>query len=59
MIVKKSGLGILNPVASAQENYLSSIWWIMELVQAVTGGGVFSNADHLRTLSEEIHDGNK
>ena len=26
---------------------------------AVTGGGKFSNAEHLRTLSEEQHDGKK
>ena len=27
-----------------------------ELLRAVTGGGAFSKADHLRTLSEERHD---
>ena len=29
------------------------------MVQAVTGGGEFSNADYLRTLSEELCDGKK
>ena len=29
----------------------------MELVRALTGGGAFPNANHLRNLSEEIHDG--
>ena len=53
MPVKKYGLGLLNLVTSSQEKYLSSQRGITELVQAVTGGGAFSNADHLRTLSEE------
>ena len=44
---------------SSQEKYLSSTWGIAELVQAVAGGGAFSNADHLRTLSEEQRDRNK
>ena len=30
-----------------------------ELVRAVTGGGAISNANHLRTLSEEQRDRNK
>ena len=53
MTVKKSGLGILNPVMSAQEKYLSSQRGSAELVRAVTGGGAFSNTNHLRTLSEK------
>ena len=57
--VKKSGLGILNPVTSAQEKYLSSKWGSVELVWAVTGVGEFSSADHLYTLGEEICDGKK
>ena len=56
MPVKKSGLGILNPVTSAQEKYISYQQESAELVRAVTGGGEFSNADHLRTLSEESRD---
>ena len=59
MSVKKSGLGILNPVTSAQEKYLSYQRGSVELVRAVTGGGAFSNYDHLRTLGEERHDGKK
>ena len=60
MPVKKSGLGILNLVMSAQEEYLRSTRGSVELVWAVTGGGVgFSNIDHLRTLSEERRDGKK
>ena len=54
--VKESGLGLLNPVTSAQEKYLSSNRGSVELVQAVTGGGAFSNANNLRTLSEERRD---
>ena len=37
--VKKSGLVLLNPVMSAQENYLSSKQGNAELVQAMAGGG--------------------
>ena len=51
MPVKKSGLGFLNPVTSAQENYLSYTQGSAELVRAGNGGGVFSNADNLQTLS--------
>ena len=53
MPVRKAGLGILNPVASAQEKYLSSMWGSVELTRSVKGWGGFSNSDHLRILSEE------
>ena len=56
---KKYRLGLLNPVTSSQENYLSSQRGSAELVRAVTGGGEFSNAEHLRTLCEERRDGKK
>ena len=56
MTVKKSGLGVLNLVTSAQEKYLSSMWGSAKLVEAVTEGGAFSNADHLRILGEERRD---
>ena len=59
MPVNKSGLVLLNPVTSSQEKCLSSIRGSAELVRAVTGGGAFSNADHLRTLSEERRGGKK
>ena len=52
MPVKKSVLGLLNPVTSAQKKYLISQWGSTELVWAVAGGGC-SNANNLRTLSEE------
>ena len=57
MPVKKSGLRLLNPVTSSQEKYLIYTRGSPELVQAVTGGGSFSNSDHLQTLSEEWLDG--
>ena len=57
MSVRKSGLGFLNPVTSDQEKYLRSTRGSLELIWAVTGGGELSNADHLRILSEERHDG--
>ena len=59
MPVKKSVLRLLNPVMSAQEKYLSSQRGNVELVHAVIEGGAFSNANHLRTLSEERRDGKK
>ena len=57
MQVRKSELGLLIPVTSAQENHLSSTRGSAELARAVTGGGKFSNANHLRTLSEDRRDG--
>ena len=57
--VNKSGLGLLNPVMSEQEKYLSSQQGSAELVQSMNRGGELSNAYHLRNLSEEICDGKK
>ena len=59
MPVNKAVLGILNPVTSSQEKSLRSQQGSMELVQDMTRGGELSNADHLRTLSEEQCDGEK
>ena len=59
MQVKKSVLGLLNSVTSAQEKYLSSIRGSEELVYSMTGGGAFSNSDHLWTLNEERCERNK
>ena len=53
MPVKKSVMGLLNPVASAQEKFLRSTRDSAELLQVVPGGGGFSSANHLWTLSEE------
>ena len=39
MLVSKSGLGLMNPVTSAQEKYLSSTGVSAELTQSVTGWG--------------------
>ena len=47
MPVKKARLGLLNPLTSYQEKYLSSTGGRVELVRAVMGGKAFSNADHL------------
>ena len=57
--VKKYGLGILNAVTPDKEKCLIYKRGSSELVQAVTGGGALSNADHLRTLSEGRRDGKK
>ena len=59
MTVKKSGLGLLNPVMSPQEKYSISTQGSAELVREVKGGGGFSNTKHLRNLSEERRDGKK
>ena len=59
MPFKKFGMGLLNPVTSSQEKYLSYHQGKAELFWDVTGGGEFYNADHLRTLSEERLDGKK
>ena len=59
MPFNKAGLGLLNPVISAQEEYLSSTRGSAELLQAVTRGGAFSNDNHLWNLSEERCDRKK
>ena len=59
MPINKSRLGLLNPVTPSQRKYLSSLWVSAELVRAVKVGGAFSNADHLRTISEERRDRKK
>ena len=56
MTVKISGLGLLNPVTSTQDKYLRSQRGSVELIRAGTGGGAFSNSNHLRKLEEERHD---
>ena len=56
MTVNKDEVGLLNPVTSAHEKYLIPHWGSAELVQAVTGGGAFSNTYHIWALSEEICD---
>ena len=53
MPVKKAILGLLNPLTSAKEKYLSSQQGSAELIRYVTGEvGAFSNVDHLRALGE-------
>ena len=59
MLVKKSGLGLLNSVTSTNEKYLSSKRSRTELIQDVMGEGVFSNGNHLLALREERRDGKK
>ena len=59
MNVNKYGLGILNAVTSAQGKYLRSQRGSVERVRAVTGGGAFSNAHQIQTLSEERRDRKK
>ena len=47
MPVNKSGMGILNPVTSANNKELSLKHASTEFIQAVMGVGIFSNANHL------------
>ena len=46
MPVKKSGLGLLNPLTSANEKYLISQRASTELIRYLTGEGKLSNSDH-------------
>ena len=59
MPIKVDGLSLLNPVTPVKENYLSYQKGRVELIRYVPGGGTFSNADQLRTLGEEMRDGQK
>ena len=57
--VKKDRLGLLNPVASAKENELSSQKGSAELIWAVMGGGEFYKAKHILAPGEERRDRQK
>ena len=59
MPINMDGLGLLNPVTPAKEKYLISHRVSAELIQEMMGGGALSNANHLRTLWEEMRDGQK
>ena len=59
MPVKKSGLGLLNPVTSANKKYLSLERASTELIRAVIVESVFSNANCLLALREERRDEKK
>ena len=58
-MVKKDRLGFLNPVTSSKVKYSSSQQASAELIWDVTGGGPFSNEDHLLALREERGDWHK
>ena len=53
ILVNKYGLGLLNPVTSTNEKYLSSQRAITEFIRGMKGEGNFSNSDHLLTNREE------
>ena len=59
MLIKMNGLGLLNTVTSVKKKYLSSQRGSAGLIRDVTGGGGFSNSDHIRTLGEERRDRQK
>ena len=48
--VKKSGMGLQNPVMSAQEKYTSSLHASDELIVAVKGKQVFSTSGHIQEV---------
>ena len=52
MTVNEPGLGLLNPVTSEREKYLSSRRGSAVLIWTLAGGGAFSNVDNLWTLGE-------
>ena len=53
MMVKRSGIGLQDPVMSSNDKYLISLRASSELIGAVTGEIKFSTADHLLALREE------
>ena len=57
MPIKKSRLGLLNPVTAVKEKYLSSQRASAELICALTEGGALYNADHLLAPRQERRDG--
>ena len=59
MPIKVAGLGLLNPVTSEKEIYLSFHRGSAELISDVTGGGAFTNSNNLRMLREERREGQK
>ena len=59
MLVNKAGLGLLDLVTSVNEKYRSLKRPRTELIQDVTGEGVFFNGDHLLALREERLDEKK
>ena len=59
MLVKKSGLVLLNPIMSANKKCLSSKCASTELIHSVTGEDAFSNADNRLAPREEMCDGPK
>ena len=59
MPVKKSGLGLLNPVTSANDKYLSFQKASTKFIQDVMRGGAFSGANHLLVFREERRNGEK
>ena len=57
--VNKSGLGLYNPVAQAEEKYTGLLCESYDLIGSVTGERELSNADHLWVVKEERRDGKK
>ena len=58
-LVKKSGLGLQNPVTSSIDKYKISLCESCNLIGTFTGKRVFSTADHIWAVKEERQDGGK
>ena len=50
LTVKKSGMGLKNPVTSAEEKFTSSLCTSDKLIGAVKGNQVFSNDDCIQVV---------
>ena len=59
LTVKKSGMGLQNPVMSAKDKYTISLCAIDELIGEVKGEMVFSTADHIWEVKGERRDEKK
>ena len=59
MLVNKFGLGLQDPMISANEKYPSFLFASSNLIGAVTEKIAFSTAGHLMEIREERRDGQK
>ena len=57
--VKKSGMGLQNPVTSAAEKYTSLLRESWDIIGAVTGDKGFPTDDHIWAVKEDRREGKK
>ena len=58
-MVKKSGLGLQDPVTSFNKKYLILLCASSDLIGALKGERAFSTVNHLLVIREERRDGKK